>query len=268
MGRGAQPRWPHPLSQDHASPDGSLSGLCHAPDAAGCRQAGFECQRYPLNFSTAVRPGCSQHPAGPGTQLRPLTPGASPCDERTSSPPDAGVVSRRPGGAVPIRNPVERQRICLDCQRPFRTKASRRQCSRCRHQTPCPICGGPMRKYASQRCRYCTARDPADQAGSKNHAWRGGRTYHRRGYVMYRVEGRYVFEHILVMEEHLGRKLIPGENVHHRNGVRDDNRIENLELWTKPQPSGIRAEDAVEWAREILRRHSPDDLAAGPPCWF
>jgi hypothetical protein len=69
------------------------------------------------------------------------------------------------------------------------------------------------------------------------------------------VSGNYVFEHVLVMEEMLGRHLLPGENVHHLNGVRDDNRPENLELWTRPQPPGIRATDAVAWAREILARH-------------
>lgn len=55
------------------------------------------------------------------------------------------------------------------------------------------------------------------------------------------------YQHRVVMEEQLGRPLREFENVHHKNGVRHDNRPENLELWCVPQPCGQRAIDLAQW---------------------
>lgn len=66
---------------------------------------------------------------------------------------------------------------------------------------------------------------------------------------------RRVHEHVLIMEEYLNRRLFDGETVHHKNGVRDDNRIENLELWNKAQPAGQRVEDKINFYIEFLESY-------------
>jgi hypothetical protein len=62
--------------------------------------------------------------------------------------------------------------------------------------------------------------------------------------------GRRVLEHVHVKEQELGRRLAPGENVHHKNGIKDDNDPDNLELWVKMQPTGQRVTDLMEYIAE------------------
>jgi hypothetical protein len=125
----------------------------------------------------------------------------------------------------------------------------------------CSLDGCEKKHYAGTYCRLHYSRwkangDPgpvdkliADE-GNRRHYIRGGYVAvsdpHRR-----KRDG--ILEHRLIMEEHLGRLLEPYEEVHHKNGVRDDNRIENLELWSTSQPKGQRVEDKLAWAYEIIK---------------
>lgn len=82
-----------------------------------------------------------------------------------------------------------------------------------------------------------------------------------RGYVLLRfpskngVRGDDIYEHRYVMEQHIGRKLTDAETVHHVNGDRMDNRIENLELFSSRHGPGQRVVDKVAWAIELLQTY-------------
>jgi hypothetical protein len=157
---------------------------------------------------------------------------------------------------------LEKKKKQSECMRKWRenNREKHRQATKdyeLRMRKPCPECGQLM-KRTSSFCAKCSN-------GERHHSWKGENVRHidRAGYVCVKARSNengakrngYILEHRRVMQDHLGRSLFPNENVHHKNGVRSDNRIENLELWITYHPSGLRPEDLLEWADTIISRY-------------
>ena len=80
----------------------------------------------------------------------------------------------------------------------------------------------------------------------------GARRTTADGYVLVKTEAGWEREHRVVKAVAEGRLLHPWEEVHHINGIRDDNRPENLEIWVSSHPSGQRLSDQLAWARKLV----------------
>lgn len=154
---------------------------------------------------------------------------------------------------------------CTDCGNIFLEgpKGRHKRCGKCRNKhgtVGCPECGANMRR-ASKTCKACYSTSLLNEGSP---TWKGGRHITRYGYVLVlnpertaldRGSKRYMPEHRLVVEQNIGRKLFAHENVHHINGIRDDNRLENLEIWSTSQPSGQRVDDKLKWATMYLEQY-------------
>ena len=90
-------------------------------------------------------------------------------------------------------------------------------------------------RFCSGKCSYDYIRGKKrpERCGSNSANWKGGRFKDKKGYIIINIgNNKKIAEHRLVMERHIGRKLERWEIVHHINGIKDDNRIENLKLYS------------------------------------
>ena len=116
------------------------------------------------------------------------------------------------------------------------------------------------RNFCRRDCYYQQIAE--ERRGAGGPSWKGGRITGKDGYVSVRSPGHprgrgrteYVYEHRLVMEQHLGRYLKAHERIHHINHVKDDNRIENLMLMTQSEHGRLHA-----IKQHALRADNPGD---------
>lgn len=155
-----------------------------------------------------------------------------------------------------------RDRLGLDVTAPLIRRASRKG-------RICTVDGCDRAVYAVDLCAMHHARrlrtgSPGPAGPLKGPKGSGSRDKSGYRYVT-RPDGSRTAEHRSVMEEHLGRRLYRWENVHHKNGHRDDNRIGNLELWVKAQPAGQRLDDVLRHYAEHYPAEIQAILAGIPP---
>lgn len=117
--------------------------------------------------------------------------------------------------------------------------------------TKCPQCGKTFKTTRNKFCcKECAVKFmKINKINKKNGFW------YENGYKVLYVEGdKSIKEHIKVMQDFIGREINKNEIVHHINEIKDDNRLENLQLMTKGEHSSLHRKKEIENGKKLFKR--------------
>ena len=146
---------------------------------------------------------------------------------------------------------ISAKNLCSNCYAKQRLKDKIKICKKCKENHNYGYKNFCNKCYLRRKKRLKNKKNPPTILGVKPEVG----CLRKDGYISIQKKGKRLLEHTWIMSENLGRHLFKHETIHHKNGIRWDNRLENLELWSRSQPCGQRVEDKIKWCKEFLEQY-------------